>query len=267
MTAAPRLLKAFVTIGAALLLAASVFLSFMCGQFYEHLRGKKPITYSGSSPNYQLPAQLANVERVVFLGDSITYLGGMPGGWVDLMHGYLKLMAPDHRFEFINCGIQGETSQQMRVRFEEDVLKRKPDLTLITAGTNDVMRGLPKAAFQTNIESMVKKAKEAALKVMVVSIPLTEEAGSGAMVGEFNAAMKDVAQQEGVPYIDVQTPLSTIVSDYRKTTGGRDLVITVDGVHLSSAGNAAFANTVLTALGVSAEARAGIRASRDPLDF
>jgi lysophospholipase L1-like esterase len=267
MTAAPRLFKKFVCFGALLLLLVSLFLSFMCGQYYEHLREKKQINFSGSSPNYQLPAQLAKVERIVLLGDSITFLGGQPGGWIDLLRGYLKAMAPDHPFQFINKGIQGETAQDMFERFEDDVLKQKPDLTLITAGTNDLLRSLPKAAFQKSVESMVKKAKEAGLNVMLVSIPLTDEAGTAFMVDEFNAAMKAIAQQEGVPYIDVQTPLATMVRDYRKSTGGRDLMVTVDGVHLSSAGNAAFANTILTELGVSSDARAGVRATRDPLDF
>jgi len=62
-------------------------------------------------------------ERVVFFGDSITYR------W-DLAHYFPSS-------DYVNRGIEGQTSADMLVRFRQDVIDLKPKSVVILAGIND----------------------------------------------------------------------------------------------------------------------------------
>lgn len=64
-------------------------------------------------------------KRVILFGDS-------------RIKEWLPLPAhPD--FQFINRGISGETTVQMRARFESDTVMLKPDIVIIQAGINDIV--------------------------------------------------------------------------------------------------------------------------------
>jgi lysophospholipase L1-like esterase len=63
-------------------------------------------------------------NRVVFFGDSITYL------W------HLDEYFPGK--PYINRGISGQTTPQMLIRFRQDVIELHPKVVVILAGTNDI---------------------------------------------------------------------------------------------------------------------------------
>src|SRR5438445_4326264 len=50
-------------------------------------------------------AQLQNVRRIVFLGDSITYAGQ----YVEAVEAYFVTRFPNRRLEFLNLGLPSET--------------------------------------------------------------------------------------------------------------------------------------------------------------
>lgn len=218
----------------------------------------------GSSPNFKMPTELSKVRRIVFLGDSITEQGEYSGGWVDLVRGYLKVLMPEGQIELVNKGISGQTSADMLARFKKDVLDLKPDLLFIAAGTNDLSKNIPAPICAGTVGLMLDSAQKAGISASVVSLPLTEESGVGDLsINLFNKALKEEAGKYGANFIDVQTPLAQLVREYRLRTGGRDYFLTDDGVHLNSAGNAAFAQEILTGLGISEEARKDIKAIRN----
>lgn len=66
----------------------------------------------------------ADENRVVFLGDSIT--------------DYWKLADDFPRKPYINRGIDGQTTSQMLVRFQQDVIHLQPAVLIVLAGTNDI---------------------------------------------------------------------------------------------------------------------------------
>ena len=77
--------------------------------------------------NVALEAPAAGVQRVVFYGDSITDSWGRKPGTV---------FFPGK--PYVNRGISGQTTPQMVVRFEQDVVHLQPAVVIILAGTNDV---------------------------------------------------------------------------------------------------------------------------------
>jgi lysophospholipase L1-like esterase len=224
---------------------------------------------AGAQSTPEVPEALRGIHRIVCLGDSITQAGEAPGGYVWLIRKTLSALYPN--MEVINAGISGHKSTDMLARFDRDVLAPKPDLVTISVGVNDVWhgfydnhpmgdgpRGVPLPEYRKNVEAMVAKAKAANVKVVILSTTVINEdltnRENAKLVG-YNAALRDIAHKDGLLFIDLQRPFQALIKTYRATTGGRDNLLTVDGVHMNPEGNKVMAHTILSGLGVSPEAR------------
>lgn len=224
------------------------------------------------------PAALQGVHRIVCLGDSITQAGEGPGGYVWLLRHHLAaLYGPVDAggIEVINAGISGHKSNDMLARYQHDVLDRKPDLVTISCGVNDVWhgfydnhplgdgpRGIPLEDYRKNIESMIEQAQKAGIRVVVLSTTVIHEeldSPENAKLVGYNAALRDLAHKHKALFVDYQKPFHELISTYRKETGARDLLLTVDGVHMNPLGNKVMAYTLLTGLGISPEDRAAVQ--------
>ena len=92
-------------------------------------------------------------------------------------------------FEFINRGIGGETTAQLRMRFKPDVLALKPDVVILQLGINDlvVLGAAPNRALvllgvapnhatatiqqcQDNLKVLVEKLTKQAIEVILLTI-------------------------------------------------------------------------------------------------
>jgi len=221
-----------------------------------------------------IPPLLQGVHRVVCLGDSITQAGENPGGYVWLVRHYLKDLYPDQTIETLNAGISGHKSTDMIARFQRDVLDKKPDLVTISVGVNDVWhgfydnhplgdgpRGVAIEDYRRNVDSMVSQALSANIRVVILSTTVIEEDLSNrenAKAAKYNEALRDIARVHHCPFVDFQRPFRAIIQEYRKTTGGHDDLLTVDGVHMNGSGNKVMAHTILTGLGISANAQESV---------
>jgi lysophospholipase L1-like esterase len=89
-------------------------------------------------------------QRLLMIGDSITDCGrkrpiGQGGfdqalgdGYVSLVEASLTAVYPDLQIKIINMGISGDTVQDLKYRWQRDVLELKPDWLSILIGINDV---------------------------------------------------------------------------------------------------------------------------------
>lgn len=100
----------------------------------------------------KIRANPAEGVKIAFLGDSVTYGafelcrtedGGI-GGIDDPASGYanrfmeiLKYLFPNVVFHMINAGISGDHARNGAKRVAEDVVRHKPDLTVVCYGLND----------------------------------------------------------------------------------------------------------------------------------
>ena len=86
--------------------------------------------------------------KIVFIGDSITDCGRMDPQYGGLGNfGYVRIFSemmitrePEKSLEIINRGISGNTVEDMRSRWNEDVLMQTPDVLSIKIGINDLHR-------------------------------------------------------------------------------------------------------------------------------
>ncbi|MEN6351515.1 MAG: SGNH/GDSL hydrolase family protein [Syntrophomonas sp.] len=103
--------------------------------------------------------------KIVCLGDSITY--GFPFG---PQASWVRMLQEQIDGEVINKGINGNMTSDMLRRFERSVLEYNPSHLVIMGGINDVICGESFDSIAWNIRSMVEKALNANIKV-ILGIP------------------------------------------------------------------------------------------------
>ena len=116
---------------------------------------------------------------IVALGDSTT--AGTPGfespietppdghGNQESQYAYwLMREQPDWRL--LNRGVNGERTDQIRHRFNRDVVQARPDLVIIVAGVNDIYQGRTAESVQTELLAIYRAARDAAIPAVAGSI-------------------------------------------------------------------------------------------------
>jgi acyl-CoA thioesterase I len=181
--------------------------------------------------NAALPAPAAGEKRVVFYGDSIT------DAWARNPDGFFPGKS------YVGRGISGQTTPQMLVRFQQDVVHLKPAVVVILAGTNDVAGNTGPSTpemVEDNFESMVAIAKANGIRMVISSIlpashyPWKPEVQPAEQIRALNTRLKALAAREGLVYLDYYTPMAN-------AQGGLDPELASDGVHPTAKGYAVMA--------------------------
>ncbi len=158
--------------------------------------------------NEKLPAPPPGANRVVFLGDSIT------DGWG---------RGPNHGSFFpgkpyVNRGISGQTTPQMLLRFQQDVVRLHPAAVVILAGINDIAENtgpISDDAIEDNFRSMVAIAKFSHIRVVLASIlpadrfPWRPSIHPADRVRTLNAWLADYARTQHLVFLDYYPALAT----------------------------------------------------------
>ena len=178
--------------------------------------------------NAALPAPAEEERRVVFYGDSIT------DSWAQ---------TPSEFFpgrNYVGRGISGQTTPQMLVRFQQDVVHLKPAVVVVLAGTNDIAGNTGPSSpemIEDNFESMAAIAKANGIRMVISSVlpashyPWKPEAQPAEPIRAMNMRLKALAAREGLVYLDYYTPMAN-------AQGGLDPELAHDGVHPTPKGYA-----------------------------
>lgn len=161
-------------------------------------------------------------KKAIFMGNSIVE------GW----EGIDKRFFEDNNF--LCRGISGQTSQQMLLRFREDVINLRPKAVVINAGTNDIAEntGPYNVGFTfSNIISMAQLAEANGIIPILSSVlPADEfvwrkELGNPSVkIIQLNNRLKTYAQQNNWVYLDYHSKL-------KNERNGLDPELAKDGVH------------------------------------
>ena len=111
--------------------------------------------------NKKIGLPKAGENRVVFMGNSITE------GWKNADPEFFASKP------YVNRGIGGQTTPQMLIRFNQDVIDLKPKAVIILAGINDIAQNTGPTtleAIMDNISSMALLAKANGIKVVLSSV-------------------------------------------------------------------------------------------------
>ncbi len=178
----------------------------------------------------ELPPPAAGKRRVVFYGDSITDAWGRRPDTGTFFPGK----------PYVNRGISGQTTPQMLVRFEQDVVRLRPAAVVILAGTNDVAGNTgPETPemIEDNFRAMTAIAKANGIRVVLASIlpvyayPWKPGVEPAEEIRALNGWMKDFCAKEGLVYLDYYSALTDARGGMREGTS-------FDGVHPNATGYA-----------------------------
>jgi acetyl esterase/lipase/lysophospholipase L1-like esterase len=171
--------------------------------------------------NNKLSAPMANENRVVFMGNSITE------GWSKLDKSFWDGKP------YINRGISGQTTPQMVLRFQQDVIDLKPKVVVILAGTNDIAGNTgPMTLEQTrdNIIAMAQLANANRIQVVISSVipafdyPWKPGLEPAEKIVVLNKMLKEYASKSKIVYLDYFSAMADERNGLRKGLGD-------DGVH------------------------------------
>ena len=178
--------------------------------------------------NAALGAPKTGEQRVVFFGDSIT------DGW------HLDQYFPGKGY--INRGISGQTTSQMLLRFQQDVISMRPAVVVILAGTNDIAGNTGPISvpdIEANLTSMEELARANGVKMIVSSVTpvhnYTPQAQNfflqrdPAKILALNAWLNDYCAKNGLIYLDYFSVMVDERGLLRET-------LATDGLHPVDAG-------------------------------
>jgi lysophospholipase L1-like esterase len=183
--------------------------------------------------NEALPPAAPDVQRVVFFGDSITDAWGRSATTGEFFPGK----------PYVNRGISGQTTPQMLVRFQQDVVHLHPAAVVILAGTNDIAGNTGPSTQQMiedNYTSMAEIAKQNGIKVVFASItpafayPWKPGIQPVERIRELNKWLQDFCSRNGYFYLDYY---SSMVDAQGAMLPG----LSSDGVHPTAKGYAVMA--------------------------
>ena len=177
-------------------------------------------------PNYdryaEANSQVTVAPKAVLMGDSIT------DGW--------PFADPEFFSDnnFIGRGISGQVTNQMLLRFRQDVIDLHPKYVVILAGTNDIAENSGKIDMDktfANIVSMCDLAKANGIKPIICSVipaasfywrPSVTDAAE--KIAQFNTMLEEYAKANKIKYVDYHSAM-------KDESGGLPRNLANDGVH------------------------------------
>lgn len=163
---------------------------------------------------------------IVFLGDSIT----------EQWSRYRPHFFADHGF--VNRGIGGQTTRDIRARFSEDVDRAGAAAIHLLAGTNDIAENggpVPLSSTEENLAWMIAQAGALGRPILVGSVPpaavfaWNPRVRPADTIVELNAWLARYAEAQGAAYIDYHAALRSPANGLRAGLGP-------DGAHLDAKG-------------------------------
>jgi len=163
------------------------------------------------------------MEQIICLfGDSITWGVWDPkyGGWGTRLRSYFETNNFD--IELYNCGISGDTTNDLLKRLDIECVARKPQIIILAIGINDSRyintknnAQIPINKFQDNIECLIEKAKKYANKIVCLGLTKvdnnrtmpcqwkTTKFYTESLVRRYDAKIKLVCQNTGVLFLEM----------------------------------------------------------------
>jgi lysophospholipase L1-like esterase len=123
-------------------------------------------------------------DLVLFQGDSVTDTGRDRADITSLGYGYAMMAAawfaathPEQMVSFINKGVGGDRTCDLKARWEEDCIKLRPTVVSILIGINDCWRRYdqndptPVEEFESNYRFLLTRLRETGVTKIILAEP------------------------------------------------------------------------------------------------
>ncbi|MDB5242260.1 MAG: family lipolytic protein, partial [Spirosoma sp.] len=214
----------------------------------------------------------ANVRRVVFLGNSITY----SGQYVTAIDAYLRTHYPTQPIECMNLGLSSETVSglseaghadgkfprpDLHERLSRVLAMTKPDLVFACYGMNDgIYLPLDEGRFQQfkkGITWLHQEVMKSGASIIHLTPPVYDELkggkiGYGSVLDNYSDWLLAQKTAQNWSVIDIHNPMKQFLEAHRKVDsqfGLTAFALADDGVHPGEVGHWIMAKTILLELG------------------
>ncbi len=170
---------------------------------------------------------------VIFLGDSLTAGRGLPAEEAFPALVGRALREKGRPIRVVNAGVSGDTSSGGLDRLAW-LLEQHPDVLVVGLGVNDAFRGQPVERIEVNLRTIVKRAKSAGARVVLLGMRVPTNYGpdySDAFAAMYPRIARE-AKVELMPFL-------------LDGVGGRPELNLDDGIHPNPEGHRTVAANVL----------------------
>jgi lysophospholipase L1-like esterase len=174
-------------------------------------------------------------DKLLMIGDSITDVqrkrpvgegkdDALGKGYVSLVHALLHTGYPELAIRVVNMGISGNTTRDLKQRWQPDVVDLKPDWLSIMIGINDVWRQFDRPTiteehvyfeeYRENLDSLVRQSISSVKGVILMTPYYLEPNPNDAMrkmMDRYGEAVKQIAAQHGAIFIDIQAAFAPVL--------------------------------------------------------
>jgi lysophospholipase L1-like esterase len=186
-------------------------------------------------------------DRILFFGDSLTYLAGkdeppkfVTKGYVRIVKERLDAQYKDKKIEVDWVATSGHTVPDLLQRVDRDVIAKKPTIVVIQIGCNDARR-IPAETFKSSLEELIGKLQQAKIQVVQCTLTSVGEKHDGtnqddAKLDQFAELQRQVAQGMKVPLNDLRKAFVAHWKQHNSANQGSG-ILTYDGNHFNDAGH------------------------------
>ena len=191
--------------------------------------------------NYPRPWLYTLLERLTT--GPITYVPDWPWDW-DAPSTRSDRWYEADGVRVYNSGIDGNTTAQLRSRFEEDVAGVKPDSCLILGGANDIFRDVPLPEIEANLARLYDDCAKAGITPVACTLTPVKPGfllGDSADADALNASIDAL----NVWIMRHCAARNIAVVDFRTVVGANpETYLQDDGIHPSEAGHEAMGRAI-----------------------
>ena len=169
---------------------------------------------------------------VLALGDSLT-----AGFGVDTEENFpsrlqVKIDNAGLAYKVVNAGVSGDTTAG-GVRRIKWLMKHKPQIVILALGANDGLRGLSTNEMRSNLETMIRIAKEHGARVLLAGMKALPNYGEDYIL-KFESVYPEIAKKYDLVYLPFLLEGVAGVREYTRP----------DGLHPTGSGYKIIANLV-----------------------
>jgi len=196
---------------------------------------------------------LKNKKKIIFLGDSITEMGVLPGGYIQIFN---NIIAQQHLSNFIGVGsgISGNKIYDLYFRLQHDVIEQQPALVVIFIGVNDVWHKLSHGTgtdawkFEQFYTAIIQQLKQHGITTVLCTILCIGEKWQDQNpqdedIDLYNGIIRNLAVTHNLPLCDLRKEAVDYIQKNNTSNFDRGF-LTKDGVHLNDAGNTLVATKI-----------------------
>jgi acyl-CoA thioesterase-1 len=197
--------------------------------------GERPADRS-NAPVAPIAPVAPSTPRIVALGDSLT--SGLGIARADAYPAVLqrKLQAAGLPHEVVNAGVSGDTTAD-GLRRVTWALEGDVRLLILALGANDGLRGLPASQMKSNLQSIIHRARQRAIPVLLVGMEAPPNYGEQ-YAAAFRQVFQDLARENKLTFVPFLLEGVAGVPDLNQS----------DGIHPTSAGAARIADRLWPAV-------------------